>query len=188
MLVSKEFNVKPPCLAYGANKEDSAEHEKSSESSEQLLLVPEQQNPTHNTIDSLQADLEAVGDLFDSLLAGNKAVHDACRSEVLAKVVKRLEKAKMWLQFMKMMKIIRKFLKGERMGIWEMHIQAIHDMLPYLAASGHNLYTKSIQFYLQQMSKLQEASPEVYRHFSQGAARCPKIKSFLGWTISRSCN
>ena len=72
--------MKPPCLAYGANKEDTAEHEKSSESSEQLLLVPEQQNPTHNIRDSLQANLEAVGDLFDNLLAGNKTVQDACRS------------------------------------------------------------------------------------------------------------
>ena len=52
--------------------------------------------------------------------------------------------------------------------ICEMHIQAMHEMLPYLAASGHNLYTKSIHIYLQQMSKLEEASPEVYRHFSQG--------------------
>ena len=54
------------------------------------------------------------------------------------------------------------------MGIWEMYIQAMHEMLPYITASGNNLYNKSIHTYLQQMSKLQEASSEVYRHFSQG--------------------
>ena len=39
------------------------------------------------------------------------------------------------------------------MGMWEIHIQSMY-ILPYLAASGHNLYTKSIHIYLQQMSKL----------------------------------
>ena len=84
------------------------------------------------------------------------------------KSMQGIRTANLWLQFMKMMEIIQKFLKGERMGIWKMHIQAMHEMLPYLAASGHNLYTKSIHICLHQMSKLQEASPEVYRHFSQG--------------------
>ncbi len=54
--------------------------------------------------------------------------------------------AKLWLQFMKMMDILRMFLKGERMGIWELHIHAMYEMMPYLAASGHNLYTKCIQY------------------------------------------
>ena len=44
----------------------------------------------------------------------------------------------------------------------------MHDMLPYLAASGHNLYTKSVYLYLQDMTKLQELHPEVYAHFLQG--------------------
>ncbi|CAM1324721.1 Uncharacterised protein r2_g3346 [Pycnogonum litorale] len=62
-----------------------------------------------------------------------------------------------------MVDILRKFLKAERLGIWELHIQAMRYMLPYLAASGHNLYTKC-----QNMAKLCDTSPEVYRHFSQG--------------------
>ena len=44
----------------------------------------------------------------------------------------------------------------------------MHDMLPYLAASGHNLYTKSAYLYLQDMTKLQQLHPEVYVHFLQG--------------------
>ena len=76
--------------------------------------------------------------------------------------------AKLWLQFMTMMDILRMFLKGERMGIWELHIQAMYDMMPYLAASGHNLNTKCIHVYLQQMHKLHETHPEVSWHFDQG--------------------
>ena len=54
------------------------------------------------------------------------------------------------------------------MGIWALHIQAMYDMMPYLAASGHNLDTKCILVYLQQMHKLHETHPEVSRHFDQG--------------------
>ena len=39
-------------------------------------------------------DLEAVGDLFDDLLAGSTTVHDICRSEVLIRVIQKLETAK----------------------------------------------------------------------------------------------
>ena len=41
-------------------------------------------------------------------------------------------------------------------------------MLPYLAASGHNHYTKCVWIYLQQMSKLEDEHPTVYHHFIQG--------------------
>ena len=54
------------------------------------------------------------------------------------------------------------------MGIWALHIQAMHDVMPYLAVSEHNLYTKCIHVYLQHMHKLHETHPEVSRHFDQG--------------------
>ena len=41
-------------------------------------------------------------------------------------------------------------------------------MLPYLAACGHNHYTKSVWIYLQRMSNLQNDHPDVYQHFREG--------------------
>ena len=104
-------------------------------------------------------------------------VEEACMSQELTRRKARCQKkqsiqasrtAKLWPQFMKMMDIWRMFLKRERMGIWALHIQAMYEMVPYLAASGHNLYTKCIHVYLQQMHKLHETHPEVSRHFDQG--------------------
>ena len=63
------------------------------------------------------------------------------------------------------------------MGIWELHIQAMYEMMPYLAALGHNLYTKCINVYLQQMHKLHETHPEVSRHFDQG----PHVVHISDW-------
>ena len=69
---------------------------------------------------------------------------------------------------MKVMDTLPMFLKGERMGIWELHIQAMHDMMPYIAASEHNLYMKCLHIYLQQIHKLNETHPDASRHFDQG--------------------
>jgi len=76
--------------------------------------------------------------------------------------------SKLWLQYMDMIDIIRRYIWAERTGNWELHLQTLSEMLPFLAASGHNNYTKSVWIYLQQMSHLQEDHPEVYEHFGKG--------------------
>jgi len=45
--------------------------------------------------------------------------------------------AALWLQYMEMVNILRTFIKAERTANWELHLQAVSEMLPYLAASGH---------------------------------------------------
>ena len=73
-------------------------------------------------------------------------VEEACMSQELTRRIVRLDvkkqsiqdpsTAKLRLHFMKMMDILRMFLKGERVGILALHIKAMYDMMPYLAASG----------------------------------------------------
>ena len=76
--------------------------------------------------------------------------------------------AALWLQYMDMIDILRKFVRAHLTGNWELTLQALSDMLPYLAASGHNHYTKSLWIYLQQMSKLEDNHSDVYWNFLQG--------------------
>ena len=52
---------------------------------------------------------------------------------------------------MDMVKILLNFIKVERMGNWSLHLEAVLDILPYLAASGHSLYVKSARIYMQTM-------------------------------------
>lgn len=99
-------------------------------------------------------------------------------SGVLKSVAKKLEDQKLslkdhrtallWLEYMKMVDILRKFIKGEREGNWMLHLQAIRDMLPYFAAAGHNMYTKSAYIYLQMMQDLEKTNPAVYNSFMEG--------------------
>ena len=69
---------------------------------------------------------------------------------------------------MSMIDILRKFIRAERTGNWELHLQSIQAKLPYMAASGHNSYTKSGMLYLQQMSNIPTQHPDVQQHFSEG--------------------
>ena len=60
--------------------------------------------------------------------------------------------------FMEMLDILRKFIRAERSGNWILHIQKASEMLPFLAAAGHNNYTKSIQQYVQEMELLNDTN------------------------------
>ena len=67
-----------------------------------------------------------------------------------------------------MVDILNKFIKAERTGNWDLHLQAVRNMLPYFASSGHNSYAKSVYLYLQMMNDLPQTHPEVYRSFQSG--------------------
>ena len=59
--------------------------------------------------------------------------------------------AMLWLQYMDMVDTLCKFIWGggaECTDNWELHLQAVSEMLPYLAASGQYSYMKSVFIYL----------------------------------------
>ena len=62
--------------------------------------------------------------------------------------LKKNRTACLWLQYMTLVQLVRNFLRSERLGNWNAHLACPHEMLPYLAASGHNDYTKSIHIYI----------------------------------------
>ncbi|KAK3085994.1 hypothetical protein FSP39_011885 [Pinctada imbricata] len=69
---------------------------------------------------------------------------------------------------MDMVEILRMFIYSERTGNWELHKGCISATLPFLAASGHNLYVKSAAIYLQKMQELPNSNPSVERFFQEG--------------------
>ena len=106
-------------------------------------------------------------------------ISEICSNEILSKVEVILsaqkEKksgsnrtAKLWIQYMNMVDIMKKFIRAERLGNWHLHLEATQQMLPYIAASGHNNYLKSVYLYLQKMNTLPEEHPDVYQSFLDG--------------------
>ena len=107
------------------------------------------------------------------------SVEDICRSDVLNIIKDRLYKhagsakisfrtASLWVQYMGMIYILSKSIRAERTGNWALHIQPIQDNPQYMAAPGHNLYTKYARVYLQQMATLEEEHPVVHQRVDDG--------------------
>lgn len=123
-------------------------------------------------------ELEEVCVLYDRLVDGSFSVADIESSQVLDAIDKRMQTlkdtmtdqrtAQLWFQYMEMIDIVRSFLRSERTGDWLLNLQTLQRMLPYMAASGHNLYTKLLHIYLQLMGELPNEHPEVYERFIQG--------------------
>ena len=80
--------------------------------------------------------------------------------------------AVLWIEYMMMVDIRRRFMKAEFSGNWMLHLKAIQEMLPYFAASGHNLYTKSAYIYCQKTHP--EISMLLARVIGSGVT-CPLI-------------
>ena len=58
-------------------------------------------------------------------------------------VIKESRTRRLWLHYFEMIDILKQFIKAERTGDWELHLQSLYSMLPYFAASGRDLYAKS---------------------------------------------
>ena len=123
-------------------------------------------------------DLKEAGELYDKVLTGAISCEEVQTSNLLMKMSTKLTEckqpystnrtAKLWLQYMECIDILKKLIKAERTGNWKMHLQAVKDMLPNFAASGHHLYAKSAYRYLQTMFELLNTHPEVYASFISG--------------------
>ena len=59
-------------------------------------------------------------------------------------------------------------IKAERTGDWQLHLQSVEAMSPYLAAFRHNLYAKCARMYLQEMVMLSDQYLEIATAFENG--------------------
>ena len=129
-----------------------------------VLLLEKMQSNYQGPEESLQAAVLAT---YDSLMQG-RLEEDDLKVGVAQFLEDEMNRTKLtlcksrtatlWITFMEMMSVLRKFLIAERTGNWLLHLESIQDMLPYFAAAGHNLYAKSAYIYLNQMQALRTKS------------------------------
>ena len=55
-----------------------------------------------------------------------------------------------------------------RTGDWNLHLQSMANMLPFLVLSGHFKYVKSVSLYLPKMEDLEITHPSICQQFQQG--------------------
>ena len=62
--------------------------------------------------------------------------------------------SRLWLMYVEMMDIVRRYIYAERSGNWTLHLATVEEMLPYLVAAGHMKYTACIPQYITAMKSL----------------------------------
>ncbi|KYN02063.1 hypothetical protein ALC62_07132 [Cyphomyrmex costatus] len=70
-------------------------------------------------------------------------------TEHIDDIEKKGPTAQLWIQYWNMLAVVKEFIKAERSGDWDLHLEGVKRMIPYFHASGHNNYAKSAHIYLQ---------------------------------------
>ena len=74
--------------------------------------------------------------------------------------------AKLWIQYLNYIQIVKLFIHAERTGNWNLHLLATESMINLFAATGHLHYAKSARLYLQLMLALPEQYLWLYNKFA----------------------
>ena len=127
---------------------------------------------------SMKTKFETVIGLYKGIIEDKATIDDVLNDEHLTEIsqfirneidsLSKYPTAKLWIQYMDMINIMKMFIKAERMGDWQLYLYSLEKMLPFFAASGHNLYLKSVYCHLQQMGTLENDHPDIYQKFCEG--------------------
>ena len=108
--------------------------------------------------------------VIDKLLGGSISVTELGENNAVKTMKKRIQAlkdsfgqnrtAKLWIEYMNMIDLLRQFITTERSGHWLLHLKSLQQMLPYLAASA--------RVYLQDMLELEQTHPNLDAAFKSG--------------------
>lgn len=73
-----------------------------------------------------------------------------------------------WREYMEMVSILMGFLRAEREGNWELHLESFSKMLPWFAVCDHTNYSRWGPVYFADMVQLPATAPEVHSEFVAG--------------------
>ena len=76
--------------------------------------------------------------------------------------------AKLWLEYLYYIDIVRLFIRAERFGDWDLYLISVKKMINLFAATGHINYAKCARLHLQNMLDLKNTHPCVYERFRGG--------------------
>lgn len=126
------------------------------------------------TVEEKSAVTEILSGFLDeppalNALNGNKTIKKLAEKygETLEQLKANGPTAQLWIQYFKMVYLVKEYIHAERSGDWDAHLNCVKKMIPYFHASGHFPYAKSCQLYVQDMENLSSTlTPEQYLKFT----------------------
>ena len=93
-----------------------------------------------------------------SFLKNEVSPGNAAASPLVVRVLTALESAmrekeksrmgRLWLSYIRMVQIMKLFVRAERSGNWLLHLHAVTEMSPYFAAAGHTCTTLNLPCFI----------------------------------------
>jgi hypothetical protein len=85
--------------------------------------------------------------------------------ELKKKLIEGSRTARLWLEYLRYISVVKEFILIERTGNWQIHLKAVSDKLGLFAATGYNSYAKRAKLYLQSMTDLPKTHPWFHEMF-----------------------
>lgn len=103
--------------------------------------------------------VEQSEEMYSTLLTGETTFESVVTSDTMATINLELAKRKtelyarsktsqLWLNYQKMLAVVRALIMADRTGSWLLHLSAVSECLPIFAAAGHYSHLKSAHFYV----------------------------------------
>jgi hypothetical protein len=117
-----------------------------------------------------EVDVSELETLFEKISKGEMSLDEVVENLVLRRLktlydakknilINNSRTAKLWINYMEYIDIVKMFIRAERTGNWYEHLTATEKMLNLFAATGHIHYAKSARLYLQLMTSLKSEYP-----------------------------
>ena len=72
-----------------------------------------------------------------------------------------------WEGFIEIVSILKALIAADREGDWQMHLQAMQNLLPVFRECDNVNYLRCASWYVEKMKKLPQGHPEIYEKFMQ---------------------
>ena len=139
-------------------------------------------------------DLDAAVCLLERLAAGGISAEEAANHDVVSKINKRLEEHKesvprsrtssLWFQCLDMVGILKKSIKAERTGRFDLHLQSVAFFYSCRASQLGQI----CQTVPPADDGIERHTPEGVSRLPRGAPRLPKKRQILCWIVAGSCH
>ena len=121
----------------------------------ELLIITEKLKSDNSFYNNVPA-LPVLSKLQDDLVEYKNRLESSSRT------------AKLWLQYIYYIDVVKVFIRAERTGDWNLYLTALSKTLNLFAATGHINYAKCARLHLQNMLDLNASHSWVYQQFTEG--------------------
>ena len=120
------------------------------------------------------ASVGELGNIYDEVIQGNIEIDEIKTNSLFEDISIKIENTKknlisesrtsrLWIEYQHI-DIIKKYIKADRLGMWNLHLEALKESLPIFAAAGHfNL--SNLPIYTFRLLNLETTNYEVFQYF-----------------------